>query len=174
MNIFQLDYQILKAFNQFSLPYLNIIFLFAIYAVYIYLALLAFVILKNKDRKKLSHLIFACIVGYALVLGMKYTINRPRPCETHSDIECVIKRADPSFPSAHTFVSFLSAYFIPKYLNKQLRRISYIYLLVLIPLGSLYVGVHYPLDIFFGALIGIISPFVFSEKLSNRILMRFV
>jgi undecaprenyl-diphosphatase len=174
MNILEIDYQVLKIFNQPLLPYLNTIFLFVIYSVYIFLVFLAYVFLKNKNRGRLFHLITACLIGYLFVLGLKYFINRPRPCETHADIDCIIRKSDPSFPSAHSFIAFLSIYFIPKGFSKTLKYLSYIYLAILIPFGSMYIGVHYPLDVLFGLLIGIITPFVISEKLSNKILTKFI
>jgi undecaprenyl-diphosphatase len=153
---------------------LDVIFLCIIYSVYIFLAFLAYVFLRNNDRKKLFHLIITCFIGYLFVFGLKYAINRPRPCETHADIICVLRKSDPSFPSAHAFIAFLSAYFVLKAPFKQLKNFVYFYLMVLIPFGSLYIGVHYPLDIVAGALIGILLPFLFSEKISNRILTRLI
>jgi undecaprenyl-diphosphatase len=151
-----------------------LVFLCIIYSVYAFLAFVAYILLKNKNRDKLFHLIITCFLGYLLVLSLKYAIDRPRPCETHKDINCVIKKSDPSFPSAHTFIAFLSVYFVPKKLSKSLKYLVYFYLTILIPFGSMYIGVHYPLDILAGALIGALLPLVFSEKISNKILMSFV
>jgi membrane-associated phospholipid phosphatase len=47
-----------------------------------------------------------------------------------------------------------------------------IYLLILIPLSSLYSGVHFPSDLIVGALLGLIFPKILTEKTSSKILER--
>ena len=169
MNIIDLDLEILKFFNRPFSVYLNIFFLLAIYSVYPTLLLIGYHLFRNKKRKRLFHLITASVIGVLLVLALKYAIARPRPYSAGIGVVKIFEKTDPSFPSAHTFIAFLCFYFLPKNLPKWLVYFSAIYLLILIPIGSMYIGVHYPSDIIAGAIIGIAVPKIISEKRANRI-----
>jgi undecaprenyl-diphosphatase len=103
------------------------------------------------------------------VLGIKYYVDRPRPYENHPELAKIFEKVDPSFPSAHTFLSFLVLYFIPKQLPKWTKYTFILYLTVLIPIGVLYAGVHYPSDVLFGAIIGLLFPKIVSENLAKKI-----
>ena len=142
-----------------------------IYSVYCYLILLLYIYFKSKEKKKILHIIFSLIIGIILINALKYLIGRPRPYEFYPEINKILIRYDPSFPSAHVFVSFFCFYFLPKK-PKIFRAFSIIYLLFLIPIGSMYIGVHYPSDILAGAFIGLTLPKIISEKITNRLTKR--
>jgi undecaprenyl-diphosphatase len=57
-----------------------------------------------------------------------------------------------SFPSGHSTFAFALAFSIFWYDKKS--GIIFIILAILVALGRVLVGVHYPLDILFGALLG--------------------
>jgi undecaprenyl-diphosphatase len=109
------------------------------------------------------------MVGYLIVISLKMLISRPRPYESYQDILEIFGKADPSFPSAHAFISFLSFYFLPTSFPKWAKTISALYLLIFIPIGSMYIGVHYPTDLIFGALLGVLVPFALQDKITNRL-----
>jgi undecaprenyl-diphosphatase len=152
---------------------MNFFFIITIYSVYAYLIYLFFYYYKKRDMGKLVHLLITSVFGIIFVNILKYSINRPRPYVIDQGVKNILKKADPSFPSAHTTISFLSFYFLPESLSKLLRRLLSFYLLFLIPFGSMYIGIHYPSDILVGSAIGFLFPRIISEKTSEKLAKRF-
>lgn len=172
MNFAEFDLEIVRIFNtEFSI-YLAYFTIFLIYSVYIYLIFVAYNLFKTKKHKKLFHLFLVAVIGYIFVVSLKYLVGRPRPYEVDPLINVVFKKTDPSFPSSHAFIAYLSFFFIPENLPKWLKYLLAIYLLVLIPISSLYSGIHYPSDLVVGALVGLIMPRILTEKISTKILER--
>lgn len=165
----QYDIALLKLFNQPYSVSLNILFIVLIYLIYPILTLLALYFLRTKQHAKFFHLVLAVILGYMFVLGLKYYVDRPRPYETHLELAKFFEKTDPSFPSAHAFLSFVSLYFIPKGIAKWMKYTFVFYLVVLIPFGVMYSAVHYPSDLLFGAIIGLLIPKIISENVAKKI-----
>jgi undecaprenyl-diphosphatase len=178
MQLFEIDKAILKIFNQPINPSVNSFALFLNYSVYVYLALLLVYYYKKrvgiffwkKRREKFLQLVFNSSVGIIFVYFLKYLIGRPRP--SAQEFIPIIQKLDPSFPSSHAFISFLCLSFLPKEFSKWLRIFSIIYLAVGIPISTMYLGIHYPSDIFVGALLGIIFPLIFTEKVSKTFIQK--
>jgi len=165
-----IDLAILQIFNQPFLPYLNFIFILLLSSVYIFVIFLAYTFFRNKEKAKLYHLVFLAIAGYIIVAVLKILVARERPYTTFPDLISMIStKTDLSFPSAHTFMAFLCLHFLPKNFPKWLLIISVIYLVVLIPVGILYIGLHFPSDVLAGAIIGLVIPVLFKEKITNKI-----
>jgi len=173
MIFFDLDLAILKFINQPFVNEINFFFIIVVYSVYAFLIYLFFYYYKTKQHDKLIHLLITSLVGIVFVNILKYSINRPRPYESSSEIKNILRKTDPSFPSAHTAISFLSFQFVPSTKSKILKALTSFYLLFLIPFGSMYIGIHYPSDILVGAVIGFLMPKIVSEKFSNKVASRF-
>jgi undecaprenyl-diphosphatase len=172
MSFAELDLEIVKFFNSNFSIHLAYLSIFTIYSVYIYLIYVAYDLFKSKKHKKLFHLFVVSVVGYLFVVSLKYLVGRERPYEVDPTINVVFKKTDPSFPSSHAFIAYLSFYFIPESFPNWLKKLSIIYLLILIPLSSLYSGVHFPSDLIVGAFLGLIFPRILTEKISSKILER--
>jgi len=179
MSILDIDLAIVKFFNQpFSVP-LNYLFIFIIYSVYGFLIFLVYYFFKAKQNNKLFHLFFTAVIGYILVVSLKFLFARTdlglllgrlgnlRPYDVDPTINVIFKKSDPAFPSSHAFISFLAFYFLPKRFYK-FRYLFAFYLLFLIPFASMYTGVHYPSDLVAGAILGIIIPRTISERTTNK------
>ncbi len=114
------------------------------------------VILFLREEEK-NHRFFIPIVTVglgtlALVEGiMKPLIGRLRPSQLLDTI-VVYGASGYSFPSGHAAISFAMAEVISVY-EPRLRTGLYL-LAILISLSRIYMGVHYPLDVLFGALFG--------------------
>jgi undecaprenyl-diphosphatase len=178
MQLFEVEKLILKFFNQPINPVINSFMLFLNYSVYIYLLILLFYYYKKGvglpsskgESGKFLQLVFNSIVGVGFVFFLKYFIGRPRP--SIGEFFPILNKPDPSFPSSHAFVSFLCLYFLPKESTLLIKMLSIIYLVAGIPISSMYLGVHYPSDILVGALLGILFPLIFREKISKYVIQK--
>jgi undecaprenyl-diphosphatase len=93
---------------------------------------------------------------------IKENVQRPRPCQVTSMEPAVIERvacgSGFSFTSSHASNHFCVAAFFISIFGPLMDRWKYAWWLwaMLISIAQVYVGVHYPLDILGGALLGII------------------
>lgn len=95
-------------------------------------------------------------VTWALCWVVKYTVLAPRPFEIIEGITHLARAVGSSFPSAHTTLTAalaLSVWFYHKGLGRFLFGFA-----VLVGISRLFVGVHYPVDVVAGFLIGILVP----------------
>lgn len=107
-----------------------------------------------------------CLITGNIIL--KPSVARLRPFQVKTGIELLIKAPhDFSFPSGHTFSSFVSAAII--FLNHKKIGVWAIGVAFLIAFSRLYLYVHFPSDVFVGAALGILFAF-----LSKRIVNYFV
>ncbi len=94
-----------------------------------------------------------------LVILLKYLVAEPRPFLTLPNVNLLTFTNGYSFPSGHTALSFAGATIIGlKYHSKSEGKYWLIYPLlafaILIGFSRIYIGVHYPYDVIFGALLG--------------------
>jgi undecaprenyl-diphosphatase len=169
---FDLDFIILNFFNQYFYSTLAYFLLLVIYSVYGFIVLLFCFFFLKKRKSKFLQLILTLFIGYLLIVSLKYLIGRPRPYQTYPEIKRIIEKTDPSFPSMHAFFSLLCFSFIPKDFRKFFYLLA-IYLLIIIPFGLIYTGVHYLSDVVVGAAIGLLMPRIISEKFSSRLIKKF-
>jgi undecaprenyl-diphosphatase len=81
------------------------------------------------------------------------SFERVRPCVALSDTRLLVSRKkSPSFPSAHAVNVFAAAAVLWRFYRRSLW--ASLPLAVLVALSRVYVGVHYPLDILAGAILG--------------------
>ena len=81
--------------------------------------------------------------------GLKHAVGRERP---HTD-HLVHLPSDPSFPSGHAATSFACALVLAAAAPRLAAPL--LLLATAIALSRLYVGVHYPLDVLGGAVLGL-------------------
>ena len=122
--------------------------------IWIFLSLVLLMFKKTRMVGLLS-LIALLLSGLVNNLILKNLVARIRPYEVIPGLQTLIGiQKDYSFPSGHTGSSFASAITMYFGLPKKMG-IPAVILATLIGLSRLYVGVHYPTDVFFGALIGV-------------------
>ncbi len=106
---------------------------------------------------------------------IKYQVQRIRPCKEMNMQPPVIERVKCgsgfSFPSAHAANHFCLAAFFISIFSSFLGRWKYLWWLwaALISLAQVYVGVHYPLDILGGSLVGLIVGFSMGRFCFHRL-----
>ena len=118
-------------------------------------------ILKNKKNKILmaSNLVIITLLNQIL----KHTFKRLRP------INSIISESGYSFPSGHSMVSMAFYGFLIYLLCKSNFKYKKIFiglliiLILLIGISRIYLGVHYPTDVFGGFLLSISYLLIFIE-----------
>ncbi|WP_244833490.1 phosphatase PAP2 family protein [Clostridium sp. BJN0001] len=141
----------------------------------IWITISIILLLRRKTRRIgiicLLALVFCVIINNEII---KNIVKRPRPFNTLEDIRILIPKPDQfSFPSGHSSISFAVASVLYRKLPKK-YGIIIIVVAFLIAFSRIYVGVHYPTDVIFGALSGIILGYLaeFTEKKINNLLIR--
>lgn len=163
----------------------NAIFAFsASKLIYIFLAstILIYFIKKpiskvTSNQKIFFYALFSSILGlfFNFIAGKFY--YEARPFVALSNVHKLIYHSiDNSFPSDHAAISFAIAMLIYMY-NKKIG-IIFITSATLISFARVFSGVHYPLDIIVGTILGVISAviiYISKEKLEKliQILIRF-
>lgn len=122
----------------------------------------------RKHRKVGITMIVGLILGFIIGnLFLKNIVGRLRPFEVVDGINLLINApTDSSFPSGHTLASVTSACII--FQNYKKIGIFFIVLASLIAFSRLYLYVHFPSDVLFGAILGVIIA-----KLSALIYKKF-
>jgi undecaprenyl-diphosphatase len=137
------------------------------------LCILAILVLRYYKKEKYLEIAKMCL--YALVLSgiiaacLKLTYHSPRPFTVLEHVRQLVVPTEPnSFPSGHSSSSMSVVTVLVWCLrdNKILITLL-IAFAVLVAFSRVYVGVHYPFDVFVGALVGVVSGVVVL-KLKNQ------
>lgn len=129
----------------------------------LYLAIIIYAIKTYKRNGIYLILALALTVGIAdfgSASILKPYFNRLRPCNEPSFKEQVISRvpcgSGKSFPSTHASDHFAIAFFLIPFFHKKWKYFSAIAIFwaLSICFAQVYVGVHFPVDVSVGALIG--------------------
>lgn len=135
-----------------------------------------YVIDKENFRRNSLILIFAVLIGGLLVQILKQVVNRPRPLKEMEPLLSVGKvkihnlfyaYREESFPSGHTQAAFGVATALACICRKHVYYLMLIAFLV--GLSRIYVGVHFPADVIFGAVLGIITSLVVYKLATKQV-----
>lgn len=99
----------------------------------------------------------ACL-AFGIGTILSHLFYRDRPFVTHQVHQMIEHAANASFPSDHSIGSFVIAFSIFLYRKKD--GVIWMALAALIAFSRIWNGVHYPLDVLSGALIGIVSSMI--------------
>ena len=123
------------------------------------LALLPFRRFRRLGAVLLVGLAAGALIGNGV---LKNVVARPRPCWLNPVPLLIPVPTDYSFPSGHALSSFLAA----TVLTRAHRRFGYLALplALLIAFSRLYLYVHFPSDVLFGALLGALLGWVVSRN----------
>ena len=113
-------------------------------------------LIKHDDKliRNACEISAAVILNSAITLTLKYSVNRDRPFITYPDITKKSKAGSPSFPSGHTSSSFALATSLSlTYPKWYIIAPSYTWAAT-VGYSRMHLGVHYPSDVFAGAIIG--------------------
>lgn len=129
------------------------------YLIFVVFLLSFFLLFKGtiKERKAFFLIALSFPIAVLIIIGIHFFFYEPRPFVTYHIIPLYPYKPDASFPSRHaSFISVISFAYI--YFKSKWSPL-FILFLVWIGLARVFVGVHYPVDILGGFIIGIISLF---------------
>ncbi len=109
------------------------------------------------------------IISQIIVQFIKRLVNRQRPYKV-LEYACAIKppKCQYSFPSGHTCTAFSIALVLSGSINGF--AVLFLSLAFLVGISRIYLGAHYPTDVFAGTIIAIIVFFATNSFISNIIL----
>jgi len=102
----------------------------------------------------IAWVIVAILLGDLSAHFLRVAIDRSRPWRRYALPHTLVPAPkDPSFPSGHTTIAFASATVLT-FLQPRLGPALFL-LAAAIGFSRIYVGVHYPLDVLGGAVLGV-------------------
>lgn len=133
------------------------------------------IMLIPKKTRKCGIMVLAALLVMLVVnnIILKNLIARPRPCATYPElVELVHIPTSYSFPSGHT-VSAMAVAFTILTQHKKLGIVAVI-MAFLMGLSRLYVGVHFPTDVYGGIIVGAAIAFAvyYAEKKITPVLVK--
>jgi membrane-associated phospholipid phosphatase len=94
------------------------------------------------------------LVNAFITTALKHTIKRDRPFETYPDIDQAASSLGKSFPSGHTSLAFATATSLSMAYPKWYVIAPSFVWAGAVGYSRMHLGVHYPTDVFAGAIIG--------------------
>ncbi len=136
---------------------------------------ISLILLCTKKYRKCGVLCLCGMLAGLLIgnVALKNLIARPRPCWIENVGLLVKNPTDFSFPSGHTLSSVISAVILTL-ANKRFAFFA-VPLAVIIAFSRLYLYVHFPSDVLFGALLGVaigFSTWFFLIKHNKNLIIR--
>lgn len=107
---------------------------------------------RSLGRALVCDLLFNLVGGNGI---LKLIVQRPRPCTLNSTVELLVSRPlDTSFPSGHTMFAFGAAVILFRY-HKAYGIAAFLFA-GLMAFSRMYLYMHFPTDVLFGAAFGIL------------------
>ena len=134
-------------------------------SIYFAVLVLAFLWLK-RDKKLALNFVIAFILTNAIVYGLKFLFQIPRPSQA-----LPTPFYDTSFPSGHSARAFLYMTFLSQKFDKYFLYVSY-FLAALVAISRVQSGEHTVLDVVVGSAIGFGVSLVFvqySDKIYKKL-----
>jgi undecaprenyl-diphosphatase len=169
MNLFEkiisIDKDLLLKINDINLPFFNDFFLiFSGQMVWSLVAAAIIYVLLKTQKKDFIFVLFGIVLVVALSdyvsSGIiKNLVERPRPCRS-PELAGMVHIIDGynlggfSFPSSHAANSFAFAAFSTLLLKNRIYSITIIIWALATGFSRIYLGVHFPIDVLVGSIIG--------------------
>lgn len=168
------------------LYFVSSLFFFLNFTVYYFIFVIFFIYKLKKLNNKTQFFdenigkFFEVGIVYSLFIifyaGLKYSVNLPRPFCSGDFINLISlvdfskERCLSSFPSAHSGMAFVIAYYMWNYFSLRLAAILVVFLVGFARIG---LAMHYPADVAYGYLIAFLVIY-FGKKINFSIFYPFV
>lgn len=159
-----IDYTIFQAINQFAGNKPTLDFLMVTMTDF-GIPILFTIMLFFANKKTTYKTLFAAGIVFVIDFLFKIVYFRQRPFVTHDVNLLVDHLQSASFPSRHTDIAFAFAQSI--FLGDKKTGVAALIIAAIVGLSRVYVGVHYPLDVLAGAVLGIAGAY-FSSFLIDQ------
>ena len=127
----------------------------------LWLFLIALYLFIWYDPFLLAYISATFLTGLILILIIKQIVKRKRPFERFKENQIVVLEREPSsrsFPSWHSYnVMAQGLLFGLYFMNSLLITILIIIITIIVSFSRIQLGVHYPSDVIFGCIFGIIG-----------------
>ncbi len=150
----------------------NIIIFFATYFPYLVVWFAVMFLLFHHDvfkaenpyqvflqkRKEVMGMFYSGLVAWFLSIVLKILIHSPRPFDVLQNVNALFVPTDFSFPSGHA--AFFSALAFDLFFLH--RKVGYVFIVfaLIIGIARIVAGVHFPVDILGGLVLGFVVAFV--------------
>ncbi|MCX7879954.1 MAG: phosphatase PAP2 family protein [Ignavibacteria bacterium] len=128
-----------------------------------YIFLIYFLWTRHRLKGKAFVLILVLTITVSDQLSsqvIKEIFERIRPCHSLEDVRLLVHcGAGKSFPSSHSVNNFAFATLMSSFFTRY--KLHFFIIASLIAISRVYVGVHYPADVLFGAFLGLAIGYVF-------------
>lgn len=126
----------------------------------------------KKTRQSGRLLLLSITISFILNdIVIKNIVQRPRPYNTFSQIIPLVPPPGKySFPSGHTAAAFSSM--ITLFFTQKKCALTGLFIALLMGFSRIYVGVHYPTDVFCGAILGttvaVVAAIIFKKTMHKE------
>ena len=114
-----------------------------------------------EKKKEILLVFFSGAVAWVLAFVLKILIHNPRPFEVFSQIQPLFTANDYSFPSGHA--TFFSALAFELFLLHKKAGYVFMFFALLICLTRIIAGVHFPVDILAGIILGTLVAYLIKK-----------
>lgn len=123
------------------------------------LFILVILFIDSRNREVFWHAVVVFFVTVVVVALLKELFNIPRPFEATNTAPLAGLTGLPSFPSGHAATAFAVSTVVA--LHRKRLGVFFLILSTLIAVGRVAANVHYPIDVMFGMLVGVMIALFF-------------